>query len=276
MPRYLIKVEYDGTNFSGWQRQDNVITVQEVIETAIENLTQQPIVLYVSGRTDAGVHAMGQMAHFDCHKSLKSKEIQNALNYYLKKYPVKITHVQIVSKDFHARFDAIERQYLYRILVRDSPPALEENRVWWVTSSLDVAKMHDAGQVLLGTHDFSSFRAVGCQATSPIRTIDEINLYEYHNEIRMFIRARSFLYHQVRNIIGTLHGVGTGKYTKNDVKNILESKQRAKAGVTAPSSGLYFYKSCYKDSSLIANQDPNHQSNIIQIDELKLIQKHKK
>ena len=247
MIKYKVSIEYNGINFSGWQKQPDVTTVQQTIEEALLNLEQGNISVTCAGRTDAGVHAIEQVAHFEMPKEFDTFTLQQALNFYLKGKGIAIFNVQKLPEGspFHARFSAQSREYIYKILNRKHPPTFEDFQHWWVPVDLDLDLMIDASKVLLGTHDFSSFRAQGCQARSPIRTIDEINFTKEGDVISMHIKAPSFLYHQVRNIIGTLYLIGRKKMTKEELIKALDAKDRASAGITAPPFGLYFYKVNY-------------------------------
>ncbi len=239
MTRYKLTLEYDGTPFVGWQRQDNGLSVQEVLETAIKKLCGQELRTYCAGRTDAGVHALGQVAHCDLPKDYPPHQIQNALNYHMRPQLVAVTHAEVVEDDFHARFSAIERSYLYRIIIRSAPLVLERNHAWRIKHPLDTQAMHNAAQILIGKHDFTTFRAQSCQASSPIRTLDQLDISQTGNQIEFRVRARSFLHHQVRNIVGSLKLVGEGKWTKQDLQNALEAHDRSAGGPTAPAQGLY-------------------------------------
>lgn len=244
--RYKLLIEYDGTPFVGWQRQKDGISVQEVLETALKTALRAETPLFGSGRTDTGVHALGQVAHFDTATQIDCFRLRESLNALVRPYPVSIHQVEQVSDTFHARFDAKERTYLYRILNTPYPPALEVNRVWWYKYPLDVNKMNEAAQILVGKHDFSTFRASECQAKSPIKTLNYIQLIRTNdNHIEMTIKARSFLHHQVRNIIGTLVNVGCGKWDKADLQTALNAKDRRAGGQTAPAQGLYFMHITY-------------------------------
>ncbi len=247
MIRYKISIEYNGINFSGWQKQPNVRTIQQTIEDALLKLKQGEIKITCAGRTDAGVHAMEQIAHFDMITNFDSFKLQQALNYHLKNTGISTFNVEKMpeNSNFHARFSAKKREYIYKILNRKHPPTFEEYKQWWIPVQLDFDAMIDASQILLGTHDFTSFRAQGCQAKSPIRTIEEINFKKEGDTIIMHIIAPSFLYHQVRNIMGTLYLVGRNKMTKENLQKSLDAKNRASAGITAPPFGLYFYKVTY-------------------------------
>lgn len=238
MPRFKITVEYDGTLFCGWQRQKNGIAVQEVIEQAIFKMSGKVVVITGAGRTDAGVHATAQVAHFDLD-GFPAEEVFGALNYHVKPHHISILNVEIADPEFHARFSAKSRSYVYRILNRNAPPAIERNRVWHVKERLDEGAMHEAAQVLVGTHDFSSFRAAPCQAKSPIRSIASIDVTRDGDRVAININAQSFLHNQVRIIVGNLREVGNGLISKADLKNILEAKDRTLAKQTAPADGLY-------------------------------------
>ena len=245
--RYKITIEYDGTNLLGWQKQNEGVSVQYYLEEAIKGFSHQEVEVVGAGRTDAGVHAIAQVAHFDLNTSMDEFHLQEALNARLRilDAPVSVLDVQIVNDDFHARFSAIHRGYIYRILNRRAPTVLEKNRVWVVGYPLDVEKMKEGAKYLLGNHDFSSFRGAGCQAKSPIKTLDKIDIIVNKDEIDFIVEAKSFIYHQVRNMVGTLKCVGDGKLNPEDVKTILEKKDRRFAGPTAPACGLYLNKIIY-------------------------------
>ncbi len=239
MTRYKLTLEYDGTPFVGWQRQDNGPSVQAEIEAAAEAFCGAPVAVYGAGRTDAGVHATGQVAHCDIARETDADTVRDALNHYLRKVPVSILSAEPVDDDYHARFSAVRRHYLYRILNQRPPPALDRNKVWWVPSALEAEAMHTAAQTLVGHHDFSSFRAAMCQAKSPEKTLDRLDVERIGAEIRITAVARSFLHHQVRNMVGTLSWVGSGKWTAADVRAALAARDRSAAGPTAPPEGLY-------------------------------------
>jgi tRNA pseudouridine38-40 synthase len=247
MIRYKISIEYNGIKFSGWQKQPDVCTVQQTIEEALAKLEKKNINVVCAGRTDAGVHAIEQIAHFDMAKDFDTFTLQQALNHHLKGLGISIFNVEKmpIDSNFHARFSAQSREYIYKILNRRYPPTFASFQYWWIPVELDLELMIDASKILLGTHDFSSFRANGCQAKSPIRSIDEINFTKDGDVISMHIKAPSFLYHQVRNIIGTLYLIGRKKMTKQELIEALNAKNRASAGITAPPFGLYFYKVNY-------------------------------
>ncbi|MBE6448304.1 MAG: tRNA pseudouridine(38-40) synthase TruA [Alphaproteobacteria bacterium] len=249
--RYKITIEYDGTNILGWQRQLDGPSVQEYLENAVLSLvphsSSSRIEVQGAGRTDAGVHALAQVAHFDLEREIEDWKLRDAINFHLRDQnaPVVVTLVEAVSSDFNARFSAKGRGYIYRILNRRAPSALEKNRVWWVPVELNITKMQEAAKHLLGYHDFSSFRAAACQAKSPLKTLDKIEIYQQGEEIIFEVEAKSFLHHQVRNIVGTLKLVGDGHLQPSDIKKILEAKDRKVAGPTAPASGLYLSKVWY-------------------------------
>ncbi len=245
--RYKITIEYDGTNLFGWQKQNEGVSVQYYLEEALKGFSHQTIDVFGAGRTDAGVHALGQVAHFDLETSMDLFHIREAFNARLRilEAPVSVIEVEEVSPEFHARFSATGRGYIYRILNRRAPTVLLRDRVWTVGYPLDVEKMREGAKYLLGHHDFTSFRGAGCQALSPIKTLDKLDIITNGDEIDFIVEARSFLYHQVRNIVGTLKSVGDGKFTPEDVKTILEARNRAVAGATAPACGLYLNKVMY-------------------------------
>ncbi len=245
MTRYKLTLEYDGTPFVGWQRQDNGPSVQAEVEAAVEAFCGTPVSVYGAGRTDAGVHAMGQVAHCDIERETDADTVRDALNHYLRKVPVTILSADAVDDAFHARFSAVRRHYHYRILNRRPPPAIERDKVWWIPKTVDAVAMQAAAQVLVGHHDFSSFRAASCQAKSPVKTLDQLDVSRNGAEISFNAVARSFLHHQVRNMVGTLMWVGTGKWTVADVRAALAACDRTAAGPTAPPDGLYLVQVDY-------------------------------
>jgi len=246
MTRWKLIVEYDGRPYAGWQRQDNVPTVQQTLEAALEKFATTTIPVTAAGRTDAGVHAWGQVVHFDLDKSRTADDVRDGLNFYLRPAPVAVLTAEAVADDFHARLSAVERRYCYRIINRRPPVAIEAGRVWQVPYVLNAEAMHEAGQRLLGTHDFSSFRATECQAKSPVKTLDELRVSRHREEIEVLVRARSFLHHQVRNMVGSLALVGRGKWSADDLQRALEARNRAAGGPTAPPEGLYFLDVKYR------------------------------
>lgn len=239
MLRYRLLIEYDGTPFSGWQRQDNALGVQAVLEEAVFRLTGEDILVQGAGRTDSGVHALGQVAHIDLPRDYPVDTVRDALNQHVRPHPITVLEATRVNEDFHARFSATGRAYLYRILNRRPPPAVDRGFVWWHARPLDAAAMHDAAQSLIGHHDFSTFRASECQAQSPMKTLDRLDVSSAGAEIHVVAEARSFLHHQVRNLVGTLALVGEGKWRRKDVEKALAAKDRRAGGPRAPAEGLY-------------------------------------
>ena len=246
MQKYRSKVEYDGRHYVGCQRQDNGPSIQAAVEEAILNFCGEQVEVIAAGRTDSGVHALGMTTHFTLlNNNHDPATVRKAINFHLGSQPIKIIETEIVPDSFHARFSAIERRYLYRILNRQSPPTLDSGRVWHVPRKLDIAEMQEAAEMLIGEHDFSSFRAKDCQAASPIKTLNVIKVIKNGDEIHIIAHARSFLHRQIRNIVGSLKLVGEGKWDPDDIKRILLAKNRAKAGPTAPADGLYFLEVIY-------------------------------
>ncbi|MCC7275844.1 MAG: tRNA pseudouridine(38-40) synthase TruA [Alphaproteobacteria bacterium] len=239
MPRYRLLVEYDGGAFVGWQRQAKGLSVQQAIETAIDRFCGEEVRLHAAGRTDAGVHALGQVAHVDLAREWPVDNVRDAINFHVRPAPVAILEVAIVPADFHARIGARRRTYLYRIVNRRAPLALQRGRAWHVVRPLDGAAMHAAAQMLVGRHDFTTFRASECQARSPVKTLDSLDVVRHGDELRIHARARSFLHHQVRNMVGTLKLVGDGKWPAGRVAAALAARDRAAGGPTAPPDGLY-------------------------------------
>ena len=242
MKRFFITIEYDGTGLVGWQRQQAGESVQGFLEKAAFDLTGQEVVVQGSGRTDGGVHALGQIAHLDVPDKFDEKAILLGLNAKLQSKQVKVLKAEQVSDELHARFSARKRSYIYRILNRKIGTALRREFLWHVPYPLDIAAMQEGASHLIGVHDFTSFRASACQAKSPIRSIDKIAIDKQGDEIEIHVSAISFLHNQVRNITGTLAQVGRGKWHPDDVRKALEAKDRAKAGPAAPPHGLYLSK----------------------------------
>lgn len=247
MPRYRLLIEYDGTPYVGWQRQTNGYAVQEALEHAVAEFCRTPVTLHVAGRTDTGVHALGQVAHVDLPKAYPDATVRNAINAMLAQNdePVSVLEARTVDEDFHARFSATARTYHYRIHNRLPPLTVDRHRSWWVKKPLDVEAMRDAATVLLGTHDFTTFRAVQCQAKSPVRTLDHIGIERDGEIVQFTVHARSFLHNQVRSIVGTLKLVGEGRWTKADVARVLEARDHQLCGALAPPHGLYLAAVCY-------------------------------
>ena len=254
MTRFQILVEYDGGGFVGWQRQDNGPSVQAALEQAVERFCGESVLVEGAGRTDSGVHALAQSAHLDLAKETTAETLMAALNFHLKPDPVAVIAARPVPDDFHARFSAVRRAYLYRIVNRRAPLALERGRAWFVPQPLDADAMHAAAQELIGEHDFTSFRASECQAKSPVKTLDFLSVTEsgetaFGSLIEMRVEARSFLHHQVRNFAGSLKLVGEGKWSARDLRRALEARDRAAAGPTAPACGLYLTEVGYPDEA---------------------------
>jgi tRNA pseudouridine38-40 synthase len=243
--RWTITVEYDGRPFVGWQRQANGLSVQACLEQALQRFAGETVTVHSAGRTDAGVHAIGMVATFDLQRPSPAETVMNALNFHLRPHPIAVLSAAIMPDDFHARFSCIGRSYLYRIINRRAPLALESGRAWQISGSLDAEAMHDAAQRLIGKHDFSSFRASLCQAQSPVKTLDGLTVVRLQEEIHIRAHARSFLHHQVRTMVGTLKLVGDGRWTADDVSAALAACSRSAAGPTAPADGLYFTEARY-------------------------------
>ena len=247
MPRYKLVIEYDGAPFAGWQRQANAPSVQQAVEEAIGRFTGEDLRIQCAGRTDAGVHATGQVAHVDLAKAWRTDTIRDALNAHLKPLPVAILSAAEVSDSFNARTSAVKRHYRYRILNRRAPAALERNAVWHVPWALDASRMHEAAQVLVGRHDFTTFRASECQADSPTRTLDRLDVERDGDLVTVQASARSFLHSQVRSLVGTLVQAGNGRWSIDDVRRALEARQRSACAPLAPPQGLALIGVDYPD-----------------------------
>jgi tRNA pseudouridine38-40 synthase len=239
MPRYRLTIEYDGRPYNGFQAQASQPSVQGAIEAAIKAFCGQDIRIAAAGRTDTGVHATAQVVHADLERDWPAETVMNALNAHLVREAVSVLGAVVVSDDWHARFSANERRYLYRILNRRAPPALEAGKVWHVKKPIDAEAMHAAAQHLVGLHDFTTFRDMACQAKSPLKTLDVARVSRVGDEVHLVFEARSFLHRQVRSMTGTLAEVGVGRWTADDVKAALEAKDRTACGPVAPSDGLY-------------------------------------
>ncbi len=251
MPRFALKIEYLGTPFAGWQRQADQPSVQGAIETALARLEPGAHTIAAAGRTDAGVHATGQVAHCDLAQDWDPFRLSEALNYHLKPLPVAIIACAPVSDDWHARFSAVERRYLFKLIARRAPLTFEAGQMWQVKHPLDVDAMQQGANHLLGRHDFTTFRSTMCQADSPLRTLDELNVQSQPHEsgqlIHFHVRARSFLHNQVRSFVGTLERVGAGAWRPEDVSRVLAAKDRTACGPVCPPEGLYLAGVTYPD-----------------------------
>ena len=245
MPRYKLTVEYDGTPFAGWQRQAHDLSVQQVLEESILKMSGETVAVQAAGRTDAGVHALGQVVSFDLSKDWDPFRIREALNFHTKPEPVAIISAEAVPDSFEARFSAVARHYEYRILNRRARPALDEFRVWHCPMQLEAEPMHAAAQLILGKHDFTTFRAAECQAKSPDKTLDRLDVSREDDMIVVRASARSFLHSQVRSMVGSLKLVGEGKWTPREFRAALDARDRSRCGPLAPPEGLYLVKVDY-------------------------------
>jgi len=245
MERYKIKVEYDGTPFVGWQFQKNGQSIQEVLQNAIFNFSREKVVVTGAGRTDSGVHAIAQVAHFDLKKKFLKKKFLSGINQHIGSKPVTVLKINKVNKKFHSRFDAKERTYQYVIVNRESPLALQKNKAWHIRKKLDIRNMKKAEKLLLGTHDFSTFRASSCGAKSPIKTIKKILIKKNRDKITLQFTSRSFLQQQVRSMVGCIKYLGEGKWSIDDFNKSFKSKKRLKCAPPAPACGLYLSKIKY-------------------------------
>jgi tRNA pseudouridine38-40 synthase len=245
MSRYKLTIEYDGARYAGWQRQDNARTVQQALEEAALALNGEPTVVTGAGRTDSGVHALGQVAHVDLLKPLPAGKVRDALNAHLRPHPIAVLESEDAAPEFHARFDATGRSYIYRIISRRADLTLDKHRAWRVAAALDAGAMHAAAQALVGRHDFSTFRYIHCQADSPVKTLDSIRVQRKAEEIIVETTARSFLHHQVRSMVGSLVEVGRGRQEVRWISDILHAADRTLCGPVAPAAGLYLASVSY-------------------------------
>ncbi len=243
MTRFKINLEYDGTNLIGWQENQDGPSVQSLLQDAIFQFCGEKTTVFSAGRTDAGVHAISMVAHFDLEKNQDEQTVMRAMNFYLTEKPVAVLSCEKVNDDFHSRFSCVKRHYKYVVINRPAPIVLKKNRAWWVPQNLDINAMKMAAQKLVGKHDFTSFRAAQCQSKSPIKTLDSVSITQNGDEIIFEFSARSFLHHQVRNMVGTLVEIGIGK--PYDIDEIFAAKNRSAAGITAPACGLYFVNADY-------------------------------
>lgn len=245
MPRYKLTIEYDGAPFSGWQIQADQVTVQGVLTAAVEALSGEKTLLQGAGRTDAGVHARGQVAHVDLTRDWDTDTVRDALNAHLRPHPVAVLSAALVADDFNARTSAVKRHYLYRIINRRADLTFDLGLAWRVPRPLDAAAMHDAAQLLTGKQDFTTFRAAECQAASPVKTLDRLDVERHGEELHITAVARSFLHHQVRSMVGSLVTVGEGKWSADDLARALDARDRAACGQVAPPDGLYLMQVDY-------------------------------
>jgi tRNA pseudouridine38-40 synthase len=245
MPRYKLTIEYDGTPYVGWQAQDNGVSVQGVLTAAVAAFAGERVAIGAAGRTDAGVHALGQVAHVDLAKDWDTETVRDAINFHLRSQPIAVLVAERAVPDFDARFSAVKRHYLYRIVNRRADLTLEQNRAWRVPRPLDDKAMHAAAQRLIGRHDFTTFRSTECQAKSPVKTLDRLDVARDGDEIRITAAARSFLQHQVRSMVGSLIHVGEGKWRADDLAVALAARERSACGQVAPPHGLYLMRVDY-------------------------------
>ena len=245
MSRYKLTLEYDGTPFVGWQMQENGPSVQARLAEAIKAFSGEDVIPRGAGRTDAGVHARGQVAHFNLVKDWPAWKVRDALNAQLRPDPISVLDCEQAADDFDARFSAKARRYLYRIVNRRSPLALDRDRAWQIAHTLDAEAMHEAAQILVGHHDFTTFRSSECQAASPVKTLGRLSVARDGEEIRVEAAARSFLHNQVRSMVGSLKLVGEGKWTAGDLRAALQARARGAGGPVAPASGLYLVQVDY-------------------------------
>ena len=245
MQRYKLKIEYDGTLFVGWQFQKNGLSIQEVIQKALFNLSKEKVVVTGAGRTDSGVHALAQVAHFDLQKKIKKNFFLPAINQHIGNKPITILKINKTNKKFHSRFNAKKRTYQYVIINRESPLTLQKNKAWHIRKKLDVNVMKTGAKLLLGTHNFSTFRSSSCTAKSPIKTMEKISIKKNKDNIILNFTSRSFLQNQVRSMVGCIKYLGAGKWDINDFKKSFKSKNRIKCAPPAPACGLYLKKILY-------------------------------
>ncbi|MBU2588802.1 MAG: tRNA pseudouridine(38-40) synthase TruA [Alphaproteobacteria bacterium] len=248
MIRFALTLEFDGTPFHGLQRQSNGPSVQQAVEDALTRITGEQATLHSAGRTDAGVHALGMRSHVDLEKDITAFRLMGALNAHLRPDPIAVTACEIVPDDWHARFSCTGRRYLYRIVNRRAPLALQRHRAWQVATPLDADAMHAAAQVLVGRHDFTTFRSVHCQAADPVKTLDRLDVERVGEDVHIHAAARSFLHHQVRSMVGCLKLVGTGTWDEARLAAALAARDRGALGLNAPPHGLYFVAAVYPTS----------------------------
>jgi tRNA pseudouridine38-40 synthase len=243
--RWRLTIEYDGGPFMGWQRQDHGPSVQQTLEEALQRMTGEQAQFIGAGRTDAGVHALAMSAHVDVERDMTPHRLREGLNALVRPHPISVLEVEPVADDWHARFSCTGRRYLYRILARRAPPALDAGRVWHIPARLDVEQMRDGASHLIGRHDFTTFRSAQCQSDSPVKTLDRLEVAQAGEEIRVAAAARSFLHHQVRSMVGCLALVGRGQWAPEEMRKALEARDRSALGFNAPPHGLYFVEAVY-------------------------------
>jgi tRNA pseudouridine38-40 synthase len=260
VPRFKLILEYDGSPFDGWQAQASGRSVQDRLEAALEALTSDKVRVRAAGRTDAGVHASHQVVHADLTKDWRTDTLRDALNAHLRPLPISVLAAELAPDGFDARLSAIKRHYRYRILNRRAPPALEAGRVWHVPRPLDARMMHQAAQLLVGQHDFTTFRAADCQARSPVKTLDRLDVNRQSEEVVIYASARSFLHHQVRSLVGTIEMAGAGRWTLADVRAALEARDRSRCGHMAPAAGLCLIGVDYRSQLQHPDESPKDAS----------------
>lgn len=248
MTRWRLTIEYDGGPFMGWQRQEHGPSVQQALEEALERMTGEQAVFTAAGRTDAGVHALAMSAHVDVMKSLTPHRLRDGLNALVRPHPISVLDVSEVANDWHARFSCLGRRYLYRILNRRAPPAIDAGRAWHIAVPLDLEAMQEGAAMLVGRHDFTTFRSAQCQSESPVKTLDALEISVDGEEMHVRTAARSFLHHQVRSMVGCLALVGRGQWRPADIGKALEARDRSALGLNAPPHGLYFVEAIYPES----------------------------
>jgi tRNA pseudouridine38-40 synthase len=245
--RWRLTIEYDGGPFMGWQRQEHGPSVQQTLEDALRQMTGEQAVFTAAGRTDAGVHALAMASHVDIERELTPHRLREGLNALVRPHPVSVLEVEPVAPDWHARFSCRGRRYLYRILCRRAPPALDRGRVWHIAVPLDAAAMSEGAAHLVGRHDFTTFRSAQCQAESPLKTLDRLEVTVTGEELQVTAQARSFLHHQVRSMVGCLALVGRGQWRPDDIRTALQARDRGALGFNAPAHGLYFVEAIYTE-----------------------------
>lgn len=254
MTRFRLTIEYDGRPFLGWQRQEQGMTVQQAVEEAVFAITGEEARVHAAGRTDTGVHALAMTAHVTIDRAISPFRLAGGLNAKLRPWPVAVLKIEPVPDDWHARFSCLGRRYIYRLVNRRAPLALDHGRAWQVPSKLDADAMQAAAQILVGTHDFTTFRSVHCQSESPVKTLDRLEVARRDDRIEIFAAARSFLHHQVRSMVGCLQLIGRGKWTAGDLEEALQARDRNALGLNAPPDGLYFVEALYEGDAPSPNK----------------------